>query len=119
MKKIILSLILIIIVSNIMVGKELENKLPANFKLFGYDKVKHFSSSLYLTTTSYYFLNNYTDISNIKAKNYSMSFSFSLGILKEISDKYKKKTYFSYRDLIADLGGTLTGILIINTINNG
>lgn len=33
-------------------------------------------------------------------------------ILKELYDKYKKKTYISWGDIIAGIGGVITGVIL-------
>ena len=46
----------------------------------------------------------------------AISVTFSLGIGKECSDKYIKKTFFSKYDLFYDVAGTLFGLVLINNL---
>jgi uncharacterized protein YfiM (DUF2279 family) len=84
-------------------------------KWFAFDKIQHFTTSLYLTTTVYYFQNREFRIAEKNSKTNSVCISLSLGIGKEIWDLHRDN-HFSVKDLIADMAGTLTGLIIVNNI---
>ena len=44
----------------------------------------------------------------------SSAFSFSAGLLKELNDKKGKNGYFSFKDIVANVGGIMVGAIIIN-----
>ncbi|MFP4548531.1 MAG: hypothetical protein ACLFQM_10390 [Fidelibacterota bacterium] len=82
----------------------------------GYDKLKHFSSSMFLFITDYYYQAKYMDYShqaNIR-NSYVLSISFGLG--KEILDYSGKNRYFSIKDIIIDISGVVAGHIIVNNI---
>ena len=81
------------------------------------DKLKHFTSSFYFTTTSYYFMSREFDISNDQAKMNSICFTMSLGLGKEIFDSGKPGGFFSIKDLCADFCGAFVGIIVIRKIS--
>jgi len=82
----------------------------------GYDKLKHFSSSMYIFMTNYYYQDKYTKLSDqaIIANSYAISISFGIG--KEILDFSGKNRYFSIKDLVIDSSGTVAGHIIVNSI---
>ena len=80
---------------------------------FGQDKVHHFVVSAFLTGFGYYTAKNELNFSNTTAKNFSVGFSISFGLLKEIYDGTLKKSIPSYKDLVADIAGTGVGLLIL------
>lgn len=82
---------------------------------FALDKIQHFTTSMYLTTTAYYFQNREFRISEKNSKTNSIYISLSFGIGKEIWDLHKDNL-FSVKDLIADMAGILTGLIIVNNV---
>ena len=80
---------------------------------FGQDKIHHFAVSAFLTGFGYYAAKNELNFSNAPAKNFSIGFSISFGVLKEIYDGTLKKSVPSYKDLVADMAGTGVGLLIL------
>jgi len=85
-----------------------------NDQWFGRDKVHHFTVSAFLTGFGYYAAKNELNLSNIPARNFSIGFSFSFGLLKEIYDGSIKNSTASYKDIVADIAGTGAGLLILN-----
>ncbi len=83
---------------------------------FGKDKVMHFSQSTLLTYWNYGLYHNYFSVDKKRSKIMAVSVTFSLGIGKECSDKYIKKTFFSKYDLFYDVAGTLFGLVLINNL---
>lgn len=83
------------------------------------DKLKHFTFSLYLTTTSYYISNRIAGLNRSDAQYLSTGLTISLGIGKESHDRWWQNEVFSFPDIVADIAGTALGLLIINRIDNG
>ena len=83
---------------------------------FAMDKLKHFSTSFYLTTTLFYSQNRIFDLKTDQANRNAAGLTISLGLLKEIRDLKQKENYFSWRDLVADILGAGAAILFINGI---
>ena len=97
---------------------EYEIQKPGEFAnalsgIFQQDKIKHFSTSLMLVTTSGYYL-RYTNVSGDRQTRYSVGFSFSLGISKEIFDRYSHKGHASWGDILADLSGSVCGGILLH-----
>lgn len=80
---------------------------------FQLDKLKHFSTSFYLTTTSYYFQTQAAQLSEQRATNNAAVLSFSLGLGKELWDTRQPRGYFSWRDLLCDALGIASALLFI------
>ena len=88
-------------------------------RMLAMDKLKHFSFSLYTTTTGYYIMNRMLDTKYKDAYLFSAGFSIMLGLGKEGYDLKSGQGTFSFYDIIADVAGTALGILIIDRIDNG
>ncbi len=82
----------------------------------GYDKLKHFSSSMYIFMTNYYYQDKYTKLSHRAITRNSYLISISFGIGKEILDFSGKNRYFSIKDLVIDISGVVAGNIIVNNI---
>jgi len=80
------------------------------------DKLKHFSMAFYLTMSSYYYQNRIFNVNPEKASQRSGLTILSLGIGKELYDHYRPNSFFSVKDLVADLSGVCVGLLLINRI---
>ncbi|MCK4295538.1 MAG: DUF2279 domain-containing protein [Candidatus Marinimicrobia bacterium] len=105
------------LVSNVFcIEKPLSPNMNRKDPWFAMDKLKHFSSSLYLTTTSYYIQNKMFSESNKKSKINSVSITVTCALGKEIWDSRKKNGFFSIKDLIADCTGIAIGLIFINNI---
>jgi len=85
-------------------------------KWFAHDKLQHFSSSMFLVLTPYYYQNRYFDMSHKKSLKNSINISFSLGLTKELLDMTSPKGFFSIKDLVVDIMGIGTGVFILNQI---
>lgn len=79
------------------------------------DKLKHFTSSLMLVTTSGYYL-HFTDVRDQTIPNYSMGFSFSLGVAKELYDRKQPGGDASWGDILADVTGTICGGILLHNL---
>jgi uncharacterized protein YfiM (DUF2279 family) len=88
---------------------------PAD-KWLALDKLKHFSTSFYLTTTAFYGQNRILDEKSGTAHFKSATLTISLGILKEIRDSRQKGNIFSWRDLAADALGAGAALLLLGRI---
>ena len=96
------------------------NQKNTQFDFFEWDKLKHFTTSFYLTTTSFYFLDKIVEKQNTNALKESTVFSISCGLGKEIFNLYNGDNgNFEFLDMIANMFGTITGLLIINGIIDG
>jgi|GEM_PF-2983365 len=95
------------------VGKFSLTRQP--FQVITLDKFKHFTSSIMLVTTSGYYL-GYTNFSAARIRNYSMGLTFSLGIIKEVSDHYRTKGHASWGDIVADGAGMICGGIILHNL---
>ncbi|MFZ5516407.1 MAG: DUF2279 domain-containing protein [Candidatus Zhuqueibacterota bacterium] len=84
-----------------------------NDSTFGRDKVHHFLSSAFLTTAGYYFCREEKGFSRVASCQGGISFSLSLGLLKEIRDGRQPENAFSVKDLVANILGTAVGLLIV------
>jgi len=80
------------------------------------DKLKHFSTSFYMTTTAFYGQNRIFNVSTEKAHVKAVGLTISLGMLKEIRDSRQKNNCFSWRDLAADILGSGAAILLLSRI---
>ena len=80
----------------------------------GRDKAHHFLTSAFLTTAGYYYGREVNKWSNAWAQNVGVSFSLSLGLLKEVRDGLKPNNAFSWKDLVADLCGTFVGLALVS-----
>jgi uncharacterized protein YfiM (DUF2279 family) len=85
-------------------------------KLFGKDKIMHFTQSSLLTYWNYGFAKDYLLLKGKQSKIFAVSVSLSLGVGKEFSDKYLKKTFFSKYDLFYDVLGIGCGMVLINNL---
>ena len=81
---------------------------------FNKDKAQHAIGSFFMTGFSHKLLSDLNKNSRQKNMTLAVSFSFSLGILKETLDSKNKNNIFSYKDLTADLLGISLAILIFN-----
>ena len=78
------------------------------------DKLQHFSYSLLISLGCQYILVNKMNNTEKSSLPISSAFSFSAGLLKELNDKKGKNGYFSFKDMVANVGGIMLGAIIIN-----
>ena len=78
------------------------------------DKLQHFSYSLLISLGCQYILVNKMNNTEKYSLPISSAFSFSAGMLKELNDKKGKNGYFSFKDMVANIGGIMVGAIIIN-----
>lgn len=77
------------------------------------DKVKHFSTSFYLTTTGYYLQAKCADVREQRALAQTVLVTISLALTKELFDCRKPGGIFSWRDLACDFLGICSAALFI------
>jgi len=83
----------------------------------GKDKLDHFLTSAFLVGAAYNYNRELFSMSHKQALRFSVSFSFTIGVSKEVWDKTSKRGSPSYRDLVADLLGIGLGFLILSQAN--
>jgi len=113
-----LFLMILVIVSGLIAAPpvgEITISQPED-RWFAMDKLKHFSTSFYLTTTLFYGQNRIFDVKSDQANLNAAGLTISLGVLKEIRDLKQKENYFSWRDLVVDILGVGAAIFFINGI---
>jgi len=88
-------------------------KITLSDPWLGRDKMHHFLTSALLSSTGYYFFRDEHGFSNHASQRGGIGFSLSLGLLKEIRDGFQPDNAFSVKDLVADMLGTMVGILLI------
>lgn len=76
------------------------------------DKAHHFTSSAVLTGLSYYAARQEAGWTHEQATRTAIGFSISIGIGKEVHDKYNQGVP-SFKDVFADVLGVAAGLLII------
>ena len=91
-------------------------KITFSDSWFGRDKAHHFLTSALLSGVGYYFLREEQSYSNKFSQQGGFGFSISLGLAKEVRDGFKPQNAFSVKDLIADILGTLVGIVIVSDL---
>ncbi len=83
---------------------------------FGVDKGRHFVGSFILTGFTQQSLYRYSGRKRKESRKIAFGFSLSIGIGKEIWDSTKQNNHFSYKDLTADILGSLFAILIVGNL---
>ncbi|HDP68585.1 MAG TPA: DUF2279 domain-containing protein [Candidatus Marinimicrobia bacterium] len=83
---------------------------------FGFDKLKHLSSSFILTTTGYYVQTRMVALPEQQSLSNAGMLTISLGLGKELLDRRKPGGIFSYRDLVANLTGVGLAVLFIKVV---
>lgn len=81
-------------------------------KWLSWDKFGHFFISGFLAGASYSIYHKNFNNDKKSSVYFASIFSLSLGIGKEVSDSRKPQNKFSYKDLIFDILGISTGLLI-------
>ncbi|MGC9513200.1 MAG: hypothetical protein ACP5D8_06150 [Fidelibacterota bacterium] len=125
MKKRYMIILLLLIVSALPAEENLDPKTQwekPKDTWTGFDKWQHFSFSLLMTVQSGYVLSHEKGVFQAPDRQNRMisaGISFSFGMLKECLDmKRKPSGFFSWKDLVMDMGGTLAGVWILSAIND-
>ncbi|PIS27988.1 MAG: hypothetical protein COT43_07595 [Candidatus Marinimicrobia bacterium CG08_land_8_20_14_0_20_45_22] len=82
----------------------------------GLDKLKHFTSAVYMTMTAYYVQSRIANKSRNASENVSTMMTVTLGVSKEIFDTRKKDGFFSWKDVLFDVAGTAVALVFINQV---
>lgn len=77
------------------------------------DKFLHFAHSAAISSSTYLIMNKMGNIESNQSIYISMSLTSLAGFLKELSDSKKEDEDASLKDLIYDIAGTVTGILLV------
>jgi uncharacterized protein YfiM (DUF2279 family) len=93
--------------------KIINPKITISDSWFGIDKGQHFTGSLIGTILISQVNNRYFDINKSNSKTIGTGIVFSIGITKELFDSKKDKNIFSWKDLVANVAGIITGVVIM------
>ncbi|OQX70569.1 MAG: hypothetical protein B6D62_04440 [Candidatus Cloacimonas sp. 4484_275] len=88
--------------------------ISARTDWLGKDKVMHFAGSAFITYWNYGVSRDIMGNSKKESIYFSVSVTSILGFGKETSDKFLKKTKFSWKDIVYDIAGISAGLIIIN-----
>lgn len=118
MKKLIAMIVILMSIAVSLFGSDLPGLFQPKDKdtWFGLDKLKHFTSSIYLTTTAYYIQSRIMTVSEPESKFNSGAIVISLGLTKEFYDSRRTDGFFSFSDLAWDLAGSSVALIFINQI---
>ncbi|MDY6916070.1 MAG: hypothetical protein SVM86_07130 [Candidatus Cloacimonadota bacterium] len=84
---------------------------------FGKDKVMHLTASSAFTYWSYGINKNVLQKNSDESAVWAAAFSLNIGLFKEYSDKYFKKTKWSWQDLVYDIAGVGITFVLINNVD--
>lgn len=87
--------------------------VQASSPWLGSDKPMHLIGSAYLVYWNYHLASEVFEYSHQNSLMFSVSLTSFLGTGKELSDKYIKKTRFSWHDMAYNAAGIAIGVLII------
>lgn len=90
-----------------------ENAVTGGDNWFGRDKFKHFFASAYLTGFGAALGQQVFDRDKQTGSRYGAIFGISMGLGKEMVDRYGRHQIFSWKDLAADALGVLFGLFLI------
>jgi len=79
----------------------------------GTDKAVHFVGSMIATVGSGVFLQGTKQYSRKHAIYVGLGFNFTLGLGKELIDSRQPHNHFSYKDLAANIVGSIVGVLLL------
>jgi uncharacterized protein YfiM (DUF2279 family) len=107
--KILILITLLLVVSSI-------GKVYAYSSYIGKDRVAHLVISTSLSYWNYEFSREVLQQSNADSIVYSVSLTALIGTGKELSDKYGKKTKFSWQDMVYNGAGIALGVIIAKNL---
>ncbi len=90
--------------------------LQASSPWLGRDKAMHFLTSAYLTYWNHGLYNDIFEGSDDISLVFAVSLTSFAGTGKEISDRYVKKTKFSWHDMAYNAAGIVFGVLLIKNL---
>ena len=88
------------------------DKILREDKWFGRDKIHHFSYSMGIVGLTYHVCHNQFNNSEYKSRLFAVSLAAIFGIGKELYDKYRRKEHISYKDIVWDTLGIISGVLL-------
>ena len=94
----------------------LSTPLLAKSPWLGQDKAMHFLTSAYLTYWNYGLSRDIIQRSDDSSIVFAVSLTTLLGTGKECSDKFIKRTKFSWHDMAYNTAGVLFGVYIIKNV---
>lgn len=115
MKEFLLIVISFLIVSPILLQADLQNKEPID-SWVGKDKLAHLTASTFLYCWQYEILDKPFQVDHNDAKVWALNLSLLWGVGKELYDMSQEDNFFSYKDLIFDALGCITGMIIVNNM---
>ncbi len=113
-------LVLLLLGSSISVAETKADSLTQNIKrsfedpIFAPDKGHHFMASAFITGFSYYAARQEFNQSEHVANTTAITVSLSVGVAKELYDKFSGNGNPSFMDLVADVAGITVGIVLLN-----
>ena len=78
------------------------------------DKFQHFLGSMMSTTFVALWLQRQQHMARQNSKEWGVAFTITLGIGKEVKDHFTPGNHFCWKDLCWDIGGIITGIILLN-----
>jgi uncharacterized protein YfiM (DUF2279 family) len=88
------------------------DKILKKDEWFGRDKIHHFSYSMGIVGLTYHVSHNQFDNPKCESRLFAVSLATVFGIGKELYDKYWRKGIISYKDIVWDTLGILSGVLL-------
>jgi len=83
-------------------------------RFFAPDKAQHFLFSMISTVFAGKFAEERVGWSAQQSKYVAVGISFGIGFLKEVRDNRQPNNRFSWKDLVADVGGIALGVVLLN-----
>ena len=105
---IVIAVLVIITAGNCLAGDTGDDRWLAN------DKLRHFGYSAFLAGGSSIIANRHFDRGRDDSMVIGFSISVSLGAAKETIDYHKPGETSSYKDLVWDIAGAVTGIVLVS-----
>lgn len=97
---------------NSFIGKQEERKESSfSDRWWAVDKYRHFIAAAFITGVGYNIARVEGTLPRSQAIWLGTTFSLSLGLVKEIRDRFQPGNRFSWKDLLADLAGITLGVL--------
>jgi len=79
---------------------------------FNEDKARHLAASFIASGVGTLTLKHIYNFKKSKSVVIGVTFSFSLGLVKEVYDSRQENNHFSFKDLTADLVGSAIGYIV-------
>jgi uncharacterized protein YfiM (DUF2279 family) len=115
MKKFLLIVVALLLVSPALLQADLQNNKPVD-SWFGKDKFAHLTASAFLYCWQYELLDKPFQLDENDLTVWSLSLTLLWGVGKELYDMTKEDNFFSYKDLAFDILGCIAGMVIISNM---